>query len=116
MRDRLMAHSPLMRIARDRQAAHDQAARARLALEHHLRTLGEQLAGRRLQLEALSPRATLSRGYSVVSTGDGAVVRSAGDVSTGDLLAIELADGTVDVTATDVRQRVASNSNVGSAR
>jgi exodeoxyribonuclease VII large subunit len=102
-RDRLMAHSPLTRIARDRQATLDQTARGRLALEGHLRSLGEQLAGRRLQLAALSPRATLERGYSVVTSGDGTVVRSAADVAAGDALAIELQDGTVDATAAGVR-------------
>jgi exodeoxyribonuclease VII large subunit len=102
-RDRLMAHSPLTRIARDRQAALDQAVRGRLALEGHLRMLQEQLAGRRLQLAALSPRATLGRGYSIVTTHSGEVVRSAAGVSPGDALAIELADGTVDATAIAVR-------------
>ena len=102
-RDRLMAHSPLTRIARDRQAAHDQADRARLALDRHLRSLAEQLAGRRLQLAALSPRATLGRGYSIVTTTGGEVVRSAGSVAVGDGLAIELPDGTVDATTTGVR-------------
>jgi exodeoxyribonuclease VII large subunit len=102
-RDRLMAHSPLTRIARDRQAALDQTVRGRLALEGHLRTLGEQLAGRRLQLAALSPRATLERGYSIVTDSSGAVVHSAADVAKGDALAIELTDGTVDATVTGVR-------------
>lgn len=104
-RDRLMAHSPLTRIARDRQATLDQSDRARLALERHLRSLAEQLAGRRLQLAALSPRATLGRGYSIVSTAGGEVVRSAANVTVGDGLAIELADGTIDATATGVRPR-----------
>jgi exodeoxyribonuclease VII large subunit len=101
-RDRLMAHSPLTRIARDRQAMQDQAARGRLALAGHLRTLGEQLAGRRLQLAALSPRATLGRGYSIVTTSSGEVIRSAADVSAGDALAIELTDGTIGATASAV--------------
>ena len=103
-RDRLLAHSPLTRIARDRQATLDQAARARLALDGWLRTLAEQLAGRRLQLAALSPRATLDRGYSIVTNEDGTVVQSAASVSAGDHLAIELADGSVDATATGSRR------------
>jgi exodeoxyribonuclease VII large subunit len=102
-RDRLMAHSPLTRIARDRQATLDQSARARLALQRHLLSLSEQLAGRRLQLAALSPRATLGRGYSIVTGSDGAVVQSAARIGVGDRLAIELADGTVDATTTGVR-------------
>lgn len=101
-RDRLMAHSPLTRIARDRQATLDQMARARLAMEGRLRTLHEQLAGRRLQLAALSPRATLGRGYAVVIGAQGEVARSVADVTVGEHLAIELADGTIDAAATDV--------------
>ena len=101
-RDRLIAHSPLARIARDRQATVDQAARARLALEVQLRSLQEQLAGRRLQLAALSPRATLGRGYSVVTTRQGVVARSVADVSVGDALTVELVDGTVETTTTQV--------------
>jgi exodeoxyribonuclease VII large subunit len=102
-RDRLLTHSPLTRIARDRQAALDQAARARLAMQVRLSTLAEQLAGRRLQLAALSPRATLDRGYSIVTDAGGNAVRSVGSVAIGDRLTVELPDGTVDAAATDVR-------------
>jgi exodeoxyribonuclease VII large subunit len=104
-----MVHSPLTRIARDRQAALDQAARARLALDRHLRSFSEQLAGRRLQLDALSPRATLSRGYSIVTRDHGEVVRSAAGVAAGDGLAIELADGTIDAAITGVRHGATSS-------
>jgi exodeoxyribonuclease VII large subunit len=107
-RDRLIAHSPLARIARDRQATIDQSARARLALEVQLRSLQEQLAGRRLQLAALSPRATLGRGYSVVTTRQGTVARSVADVGVGDALTVELADGTVETTTTRVNPTMSS--------
>jgi exodeoxyribonuclease VII large subunit len=102
-RDRLVAHSPLARIARDRQVMSDHADRTRLALERHLRSLTEQLTGRKLQLAALSPHATLDRGYSIVTGADGQVVRSAASVSVGDGLAIELTDGTIDAATTGVR-------------
>jgi exodeoxyribonuclease VII large subunit len=98
-----MAHSPLTRIARDRQTAADHAVRARLALERHLLSLAEQLGGRRLQLQALSPRATLGRGYSIVTTPTGEVVRSASALAVGNEIAIELGDGTIDATTTGVR-------------
>ena len=45
------------------------------------------------RLRALSPRATLDRGYAIVRRGD-ELLRSAAAVSPGDPLAIELADGT----------------------
>ena len=49
----------------------------------------EQAAGR---LRALSPRATLERGYAVVRT-EGALVRSVQEVEPGDPIGIEVADG-----------------------
>ena len=48
---------------------------------------------------ALSPQATLDRGYAVVQTPDGAVVRSAGQVGPGQLLRVRLAAGEIRVTA-----------------
>jgi exodeoxyribonuclease VII large subunit len=49
----------------------------------------EHAAGR---LRALSPRATLDRGYAIVRTGD-EIVRSTNTVSTGDEVDVEVADG-----------------------
>jgi exodeoxyribonuclease VII large subunit len=45
------------------------------------------------RVRALSPLATLERGYAVVQRGDGVVVRSAGDVAAGDALDIRVANG-----------------------
>jgi len=42
---------------------------------------------------ALSPAMTLERGYAVVQTSDGAVVRAADDVPSGAALRIRVADG-----------------------
>lgn len=50
------------------------------------------------QVRALSPAATLDRGYAVVQGPDGGVVRSPDDVATGDALRIRLASG--EITAT----------------
>jgi exonuclease VII large subunit len=41
----------------------------------------------------LSPRAVLARGYSLVTLDSGAVVRSAAQLSKGDTLEIEFAQG-----------------------
>jgi len=57
------------------------------------------LAGR---LHALSPLATLKRGYSVVRNESGGTIRSANAVSAGDRLKINFADGTVGAEVTDV--------------
>ncbi|CAN5185974.1 exodeoxyribonuclease VII large subunit [soil metagenome] len=64
-------------------------------LERAERRLGELAS----QLRALSPQATLERGYSVVQRADGHVVRAPGDVAAGDELRLRLAEGELGVTA-----------------
>lgn len=52
------------------------------------------------QVRALSPAATLARGYAVVQrSADGRVVRAPGDVKPGDALRLRLADGELTATA-----------------
>jgi exodeoxyribonuclease VII large subunit len=50
------------------------------------------------RLRALSPRAVLDRGYAIVRTSSGAVVREAASVSRGDALQVALGNGTMQVT------------------
>lgn len=52
----------------------------------------------RARVAALSPAATLARGYAVVQTASGAVVRDAEQTGSGDHLAVRLAGGRLDVT------------------
>jgi exodeoxyribonuclease VII large subunit len=54
------------------------------------------------RLQALSPRATLARGYAIVRAG-GAVVRESGAVATGVRIEVELARGTLGARVEDVR-------------
>lgn len=65
---------------------------ARLDAEHGT------VRGLAAQVRALSPAATLARGYAVLrEPGDGVVVRSAHDASPGDVLEALLAEGRLDV-------------------
>ena len=52
-----------------------------------------QLSGLRQRLEALNPLAVLQRGYAMVTTPDGEVVRSIGDVQAGDTINVHVSDG-----------------------
>jgi exodeoxyribonuclease VII large subunit len=69
--------------------AHDRLRRAPALTVERKRARLEHAAGR---LRALSPRATLERGYAIVRTNDD-IVRSAGEVTPGDALEVEVADG-----------------------
>ncbi|PRY28307.1 exodeoxyribonuclease VII large subunit [Pseudosporangium ferrugineum] len=63
------------------------------SLEHRLRRADDELRHTLARLRALSPAATLERGYAIVQRADGHVVRAAGEVTTGDVLRVRLADG-----------------------
>lgn len=88
--------------ARDRQRVAHVGERLRAAprrlLERNRAAL-ELAAGR---LAALSPDATLSRGYAVVRSG-GAVLRDAATVAPGDLLDVSLASGALGARVEEVR-------------
>jgi exodeoxyribonuclease VII large subunit len=62
-------------------------------LEHRLTTAEGEVGHTLARLRALSPAATLKRGYAIVQRGDGAVVRAPADVEAGDPLRVRLAGG-----------------------
>jgi exodeoxyribonuclease VII large subunit len=83
------------------QRAEDVAAlrdRARRAVDHRVTRDSEVLAQTLARVRALSPLATLERGYAVVQRADGAVVRKPDEVAEGDPLAVRLAGGVLAAT------------------
>jgi len=83
------ARSVLDRRRQRLEHAHERLRRAPALAVERKRARLEHSAGR---LRALSPHATLQRGYAIVRDGDG-IVRSAGAVTRGDEIAVEVADG-----------------------
>src|SRR6478752_1352089 len=69
--------------------------RSRRVLTHALARAGDDITHQRARARALSPLATLQRGYAVVQAVDGSVVASTARTSVGDDLSIRLADGRV---------------------
>jgi exodeoxyribonuclease VII large subunit len=69
--------------------AHERLRRAPALAVERKRARLEHSAGR---LRALSPRATLQRGYAIVRNGDG-IVRSPAAVASGDAIDVEVAEG-----------------------
>jgi exodeoxyribonuclease VII large subunit len=76
--------------ARARRRAHDAVHRAEADLAHSL-----------ARVRALSPAATLERGYALVLGPGGTIVRDPDDVAVGDTLAIRLASGELAATVAD---------------
>ncbi|GIJ32965.1 exodeoxyribonuclease 7 large subunit [Micromonospora sediminimaris] len=72
--------------------------RAGRCLDHRLAAAGEDLRHTVARLRALSPAATLDRGYAIVQRADGHVVRAATEVASGDPLRVRLAEGELSAT------------------
>ncbi|MGW0122895.1 exodeoxyribonuclease VII large subunit [Streptomyces sp. NPDC003327] len=68
-------------------------ARSRRTLGHLLDRADSELAHTRARVRALSPAATMERGYAVLQRADGAVVRSPGEVAEGEKLRARVAEG-----------------------
>ncbi|MGC5018500.1 exodeoxyribonuclease VII large subunit [Micromonospora sp. DT47] len=79
----------------DQRAAEVTALRDRTGrcLDHRLGAAADDLRHTLARLRALSPAATLDRGYAIVQRADGHVVRAATEVGKGDPLRVRLAEG-----------------------
>ena len=87
-----LGRAPALLLDRERQRltlTHERLGRAPALLLERRRARLDQVAGR---LRALSPHATLGRGYAIVRSSS-EIVRSATQVAAGDRVAVELAEG-----------------------
>jgi len=73
--------------------------RARRTLGHRLDRAADDIDHHRARARALSPLATLQRGYAVLQTAEGHVLTSVADVAAGQALSVRVADGRVHATA-----------------
>jgi exodeoxyribonuclease VII large subunit len=71
--------------------------RARRTVEHRIEGAERDLEHARARVAALSPAATLQRGYAVVQRADGALVRDPAEVADGELLHVRVAAGRLPV-------------------
>ncbi|GAB3754250.1 exodeoxyribonuclease VII large subunit [Lysobacter olei] len=93
----LRASHPQRRIQRLRERLARLAPSPHATLARRLASESLRLRGLARSLEAVSPLATVARGYAILQTPDRRVVRSVLDVAPGDRLEATLADGTLKV-------------------
>jgi exodeoxyribonuclease VII large subunit len=74
--------------------------RSNRSFAHQLKLAKEELKQIKARVLALSPQATLARGYSVVQLADGQIVTDPKKLKQGDLLRLRLAKGETQATAT----------------
>jgi exodeoxyribonuclease VII large subunit len=76
--------------------------RARRTLSHRLDRAADEIDHQRARARALSPLATLRRGYAVLQDADGHVVAGVAGVAAGAAVSIRVADGRIHATTTGV--------------
>ncbi len=111
IRSRPVLADPVREVERRAQQIEELASRSRRCLSAMLARANDEISHTRARLLALSPAATLRRGYAIVQrnpdNADGAdgggarpIVRSAAQVAAGDRLLIRFSDDQLAVTAT----------------
>jgi len=98
-RGRLWQASPALRVARLRERIDHDCRRLRIAINGDFQRRGAQVGALGRALDAVSPLATLGRGYALVQRADdGRAVTDAGTVTQGDALEVRLARGRLEAT------------------
>ncbi|MDQ3289603.1 MAG: exodeoxyribonuclease VII large subunit [Pseudomonadota bacterium] len=98
----LRAAHPQRRIARLRERMAALSTRPQSAIARRLGQQAVQLRGLARSLEAVSPLATVARGYAIVQHPDGRIVRSVLDAVPGDRVEAILTDGRLPLRVVDV--------------
>ncbi len=93
---RLNHYNPQQRIHRAQSRIQQLEYRLAEIMRGRLSERRERFGNAVTHLEAVSPLATLARGYSVTSVSDGTVLKQTKQVKTGDLLTTRLKDGWVE--------------------
>jgi exodeoxyribonuclease VII large subunit len=99
IRSRPAIADPVREIERQAEQVDALAQRARQCLDASLNRAGDDIEHMKARLLALSPAATLRRGYVIAQNADGGVIRSAAEVSPGEELLLRFAEDELIVTA-----------------
>lgn len=95
-----LSPAPLrLKAHRQTEAVANQGHRLELAAKRRVRDLAQRLAASGKLLETLSYRATLDRGFALVSKPGKGIVSKTGQIAVGDRLDITLSDGVIPATA-----------------
>jgi exodeoxyribonuclease VII large subunit len=89
----VLLHDPRQALARARERLQANRNHLHRGIEHLLHAQANALSSLTARLHSLSPLAVLDRGYAIVLTSAGAIVRSTGKLNPGDPLVTRLADG-----------------------
>ncbi len=86
-------HDPRQRLAQTRERLTARRTRLDRSVERALRAHSERLGALDARLHSLSPLAVLKRGYALVLSAEGELIRSTAQVAVGDQVTTRLSDG-----------------------
>ncbi len=89
----VLHYDPRQKLAHSRAHLADFRARLNRSLERLVESSAARVGSLDARLNSLSPLAVLDRGYALVLSSDGALIRSTSQISSGDQLTTRLADG-----------------------
>jgi len=99
-----LAHCAPERLVREYRARHETLeTRMRQAVSERVARAGHRLALAQRALHAVSPLATLSRGFAIVTREDGALLTDAASVSPGESIEARLASGSLKALVTTTK-------------
>ncbi|UCE88133.1 MAG: exodeoxyribonuclease VII large subunit, partial [Pseudomonadota bacterium] len=94
MHERLQRHSPVHRVARTATHCNELERRLQTAMTRYLKDHQAQLGSAGRALDAVSPLATLGRGYAIVTdSASGEILHSSAQVNQGDRIEARLHEG-----------------------
>ena len=104
----VLHHEPRQMLARARERMGTSETRIERSMERTLRRASALTEGLDARLRSLSPLAVLERGYALVMSENGAVIRSASQVHEGERFRTRLTDGEFGSTVDEVRSNAKS--------
>jgi exodeoxyribonuclease VII large subunit len=104
----VLRHDPRQALAQARERLIACRTHLDRSAERLLHTSAAALSSLDARLHSLSPLSVLDRGYALVLSTDGALVRSSAQLTAGDVLATRLADGSFTSRVESIAQPLAS--------
>lgn len=90
--------SPTTTLDNNRQRLDTLVTKMDQAITRHINTYRHSLALAEAQLKAISPQATLNRGYAIVRNAKGQIIRQTNQTTPGESLSVQLSNGRIQVT------------------
>lgn len=103
LQQRLLTCHPGLRLEHFKERLDELLPRLRQAQRHLLENKALALGATARALQAISPLATLDRGYALARREDGRIIRDTGEIQPGERLSIQLAKGAIEAEVVHIR-------------